>query len=246
MKKFVLISGGGSGIGKKIAELAIDKNFTPVLFGRRESALQEASKILKSCPYLAVDLSLESCKVKLKTFLETLSQDGDIVGTINNAGIYKPTSIEDSNEENWLSQYQVNIMTAVYLTQASLPYLKKTKGAVVNISSTLGVRPIPNASAYSASKAAMNSLTLSMAMEFAPYGVRANGICPGIVDTPIHDQHRTDVEAWKSDLKNSQPLGRVGTTEDIAPMALTLIDPEQNAWTTGALINIDGGILLKS
>jgi NAD(P)-dependent dehydrogenase (short-subunit alcohol dehydrogenase family) len=76
--------------------------------------------------------------------------------------------------------------------------------------------------------------------------VRANAVCPGIVNTPIHDAHREDVDEWKEAVKNMQPLGRAGEVSDIAPAVVMLLDPSYSSWTTGALLNIDGGILLKS
>lgn len=243
MSEYLLISGGGTGIGLETAKLCLTKKWTPVLLGRRASVLKKASESLNSCPFLAVDLSKPSSKEILKTFLNRL--DGSIVGVVNNAGVYRPSSIESSNEENWIGQYQINVLSALNLTQSALPYLKKSKGSVVNVTSTLGIRPIPNAGAYSASKAAMNSMTLSMALEFSEFKVRVNAVCPGIVNTPIHDAHREDVSEWKAAVKNMQPLGRVGEVSDIAPSIVLLLDPA-SSWTTGALLNIDGGILLNS
>lgn len=242
--EFILISGGGTGIGFEVAKACLSKGWMPIVLGRREKVLVEASKKLSHCPFLSVDLSEPASKKHVSNFLKTL-KNVQIRGVVNNAGVYRPMSIESSDQENWLSQFKINVLSALNLSQATLPHLKKTKGSIVNISSTLGQRPIQGASAYSASKAAMDSLTLSMALELAPEGVRANSVCPGIVNTPIHDQNRQNTEQWKKDLKNMQPLGRVGETGDIAGMVVTLLD-DSSSWTTGALINIDGGILLKS
>jgi len=244
MKDLILVSGGGTGIGFEVAKDCLKRGWTPLLLGRRKDVLLKASKELAGCPVLAVDLSTTDAKLKVSNFLDSLD-DVSVRGVVNNAGIYRPMSLEESDAENWLHQYQVNVISALNLTQACLPYLKKSKGSVVNISSTLGERPIPGAAAYSASKAAMDSLTLSMALEFATDGVRANSVCPGIVNTPIHASSRDDVAQWKTDLKTMQPLGRVGEPKDIAPTVALLLD-DSSSWTTGTLINIDGGILLKS
>jgi NAD(P)-dependent dehydrogenase (short-subunit alcohol dehydrogenase family) len=244
MKDLVVISGGGSGIGFEIAQSCLAKGWTPLLMGRREKVLESASKKLENCPTLSIDLSKPDSKKILSEHLNSL-KDYRIRGVVNNAGIYQPMDLESSDSANWSDQFNINVLSALNLTQACLPYLKKTKGSIVNISSTLGERPIVGAAAYSASKAAMNSLTLSMALEFASDGVRANAVCPGIVNTPIHDQSRDDVSDWKTALEGMQPLGRVGETSDIAPAVIMLLD-DSSSWTTGALINIDGGILLKS
>lgn len=244
MKELILISGGGTGIGFEVAKACINKGWTPIILGRRKDVLEKASKELSDCPNLVVDLSEPSSKKTVETFLKTF-KDVKLRGLVNNAGIYKPMSLESSDQENWLEQFKANVLTALNLSQACLPYLKKSRGSIVNISSTLGERPIPGAAAYSASKAAMGSFTKSMALELASEGVRANSVCPGIVNTPIHDPNREDVSDWQESLKGMQPLERVGETTDIAPTVVMLLD-DSSSWTTGALINIDGGILLKS
>lgn len=243
MNKYVYISGGGSGIGFEIAKLCIGQDWTPILLGRRESVLVEASKSLKNCPFLSVDLSKESSKKALRDHFKTLEK-GTLIGVVNNAGVYKPTAFLESTTAEWVDQFQVNVLSSVYLSQEFFSELQRDKGAIVNISSTLGIRPISNTSAYSASKASMNNLTLSMALEFAPHGVRVNAICPGIVNTPIHKQTPESVQEWKDMLKDMQPLGRIGEPLDIAQTAIHLL--EESGWTTGSIINIDGGILLKS
>lgn len=243
MQKYVYVSGGGSGIGFEVARLCVEKKWTPIILGRDEKKLQNASQNLKDCPYLSVDLSKSSSKEEVQTHLKTLEK-GSVIGLVNNAGVYMPNSFLDSAPSDWLDQFNINVMSAVYLSQALFETLKSENGSIVNISSTLGMRAIPNASAYSASKASMNSLTQSMALEFAEHGVRVNAVCPGIVHTPIHKQSHGNAEEWKESLKSMQPLGRVGETFDIAPTVIHLI--EGSNWTTGALINIDGGILLNS
>lgn len=245
MNKYIYLSGGGSGIGFKIAKLCLKKNWTPIILGRRENILEEASKKLNDCPYLSVDLSKDESKTSLRAHYESLPK-GDLIGIVNNAGIYKPASFLDSTASNWTNQFNSNVLSTVYLSQEFFKELKLSKGSVVNISSTLGIRPIPNTAAYSASKAAMNSLTQTMALEFAEYGIRVNAVCPGIVDTPIHNSSKESVAEWKEMLKNMQPLGRVGAPEDIAPSVIYFLDPEASSWTTGTLLNVDGGILLKS
>ncbi len=249
MKKYVYISGGGSGIGFETARLCFNKGWTPILLGRREDVLLKASKKLQDCPFLAVDLSKEASKKEVRSHFGDLPQ-GELLGIVNNAGIYKPSSFLDSTSQDWSEQFNVNVLSAVYLSQEFFKELKKSKGSVVNVSSSLSIRPIPNTGAYSASKAAMNNLTQTMALEFAASGVRVNCICPGIVNTPIHSNSQGESEAslsqWKDDLKSAQPLGRIGEVSDVAPTVIHLLDAEASKWTTGCLINIDGGILLNS
>lgn len=247
MIKYVYISGGASGIGFKTAKLCLKKNWTPIVLGRREGKLQGASAQLNNCPYLSVDLSKESSKENLRNHFKTLPK-GELIGLVNNAGIYKPSSFLNTKTEDWTNQFNVNLLSAVYLSQEFFEELKNSQGSVVNISSTLGIRPIANTGAYSASKAAMNNLTQTMALEFAPFGVRVNSICPGIVNTPIHKDSQGEgdesIMKWKESLKAVQPLDRIGEPVDISETVVHLI--EKSKWTTGTIINIDGGVLLKT
>ena len=241
--KYVYVSGGGSGIGFEVAMLCVKKGFIPVILGRDEEKLKMASEKLNQAPYLSVDLSKSDSKKVIQNHLKTLPA-GHIKALVNNAGVYMPSSFLESTPSDWSDQFNINVMSAVYLSQALFKELKEEEGSIVNVSSTLGMRPISNASAYSASKSAMNSLTQSMALEFAEHGVRVNAVCPGIVQTPIHKQSLEKPDEWREMLSEMQPMGRVGETTDIAPTILHLI--ENSNWTTGALINIDGGILLNS
>src|SRR5690606_26670703 len=113
--------------------------------------------------------------------------------------------------------------------------------------STLGLKAVSNVSAYSVTKAALNHLTLCQALEGGAHGIRANAVCPGFVDTPIHSFHSLE-EAEKTkaleQMKDLQPLGRIGTPEEIAE-SIYFLATEHSKWTTGAVLSVDGGINLK-
>ncbi|MBX9768071.1 MAG: SDR family oxidoreductase, partial [Bdellovibrionales bacterium] len=109
---------------------------------------------------------------------------------------------------------------------------------------TLGIRPIANTAAYSATKAAMVNWTKTLAIEEAPHGVRVNCICPGLVDTPIHAFHgqkTLEEQQMRKSMDPLQPLGRMGTSQDIAQMIAALM---QSTWVTGSIVTVDGGIIL--
>lgn len=245
MKKYVIVTGAGSGIGSAISKELSDYGFTPILTGRTESKLVSLKNELKEDSLiLPLDLAKDSSGEKAKEFLNEI-EDGKLVGLINNAGIYRPQRLDENEMSVWKTQFQTNLFGAVHLTSCLLPLLKDSKGSIVNISSTLGIRPIESTAAYSASKAAMNNWTHALAIELAPWGVRANVICPGIVETPIHSFYGdVDVEL-RSQLDSMQPLGRIGQPQDIAPLARLLVS-DDSSWITGGVYNIDGGILLKS
>jgi NAD(P)-dependent dehydrogenase (short-subunit alcohol dehydrogenase family) len=243
MNKYVVVTGAGSGIGYEISRELLKLGFTPLLIGRDLKKLEKASKELEDSPFFSCDLTQKDSSKKLTEFYKSL-EAGELFGLVNNAGAIKYSSFEDSSSEHWLYHFNINLMSAINCSKAFLEPLKETKGAIVNISSTLGIKPIENTSSYSASKAAMNNLTQSMALELAKYDIKVNAICPGIVNTPIHSESQSKSEDWHAMLKDAQPLGRVGEPKDIAGLVCFLLS-KQASWITGSLIPVDGGILLK-
>ncbi len=244
--KTVLISGASSGIGQELAQHFHQAGWFVFMVARRKERLQALKDKLPHSDFQVCDLTQTEDIQKLSQSIEKLRYP--IAALINNAGVYQPKSLEEDDDEVWDQHYQCNLMSAVRLTRQFWPLLKANKGVILNISSTLAIRPILNTAAYSALKAAMNNWTLSLAIEGAPHGLRANAICPGIIETPIHNFFEStdpkDLETYKS-LQKLQPLGRTGKPQDIAPMALELCSPH-SAWITGNIVQIDGGILLNS
>jgi len=244
--KTVLISGASSGIGLELVQHFHQAGWFVFMVARRKERLESLKDKFPHSDFQVCDLTNSEDIQKLSPRLESLNYP--LTALINNAGIYQPKSLDQDQDQVWDQHYQSNLMSAVRLTRQLWPDLKKNKGAVLNISSTLAIRPIANTAAYSALKAAMNNWTLSLALEGAPHGLRANAICPGLVDTPIHSFFEStdpkDQEFYQN-IQKLQPLGRTGKPQDIAPMALELCAPH-SAWITGSIIPIDGGILLNS
>ena len=218
------------------------------MLARRTDRLRELGESLPTESFVV------ECDLGLSTSIEKASHEvmawaPTIDGIVNNAGIFLPAPTGEDLDEIWLKQFQVNLMGPVRLVRHFWPQLQKQKqSSILNISSTLGVRPIANTGAYSASKAALNNWTQSIALEGAAHKIRANSICPGLVDTPIHPFYNSDDPQHLEAYKNSQaiqPLERIGQPSDIAPLAYHLIS-DSSSWTTGAIINVDGGILLNS
>lgn len=242
--KNLVITGASSGIGREIARTFFNQGWQVHLVARNQDRLKQVSEELGGAPFYSCDLTLAESVSDLCGQLKTIP----IHALINNAGAYDPKAVQDSDDSNWSYHIECNLMSAVRLTRGLWPNLIKSQSAIVNISSTLALRPIANTSAYSAAKAALNNWTLSLAIEGAPHGIRANGICPGIVDTPIHGFHQAQDEANQKiyqEVQKLQPLGRIGQPSDITGLAYHLCT-EQASWTTGTLINVDGGILLNS
>jgi len=243
MNKHVLITGAGSGIGLEVSKKLFADGYTPLLISRNVEKLKKASEKLNDCPYLSSDLSEASSYDEVQKFIADV-KDLNLAGLVNNAGAIKYSCFKNSDFKDFDFHFRTNVMSAIYCTKAVFEELKKTKGSIVNISSTLGLKPIEKTTGYSASKAAMNSLTQSLAIEFSSHKIRVNAICPGIVNTPIHKETQDLFENWSDSLKGAQPLGRVGEPKDVSEVVSFLIS-ENSRWVTGTLLPVDGGILLN-
>ena len=246
MKKSVLITGAGSGIGEATAHIFAQNQYHIFLLGRNPEKLQKVHAQIPDSTVVICDITdPDQVTKQIPPILS--SSNFDLQVLINNAGIFTRHSFEEGREELWMEQWTTNMLGPVRLTRMVFPYFRqKKKGSIVNISSTLGLKTIEGTSAYSACKAAMINWTASLALEGAAHGIRANCVCPGIVDTPIHDFHSLPAEQKKKSLEamNSlQPLGRVGTPDEIA-YSLFFLGSDFSSWTTGSVLSVDGGINL--
>lgn len=248
MKKAVLITGASSGIGQATALEFARQGYFVYLMGRNKERLEEtALQCVAGACLLSCDLKYPAqVEKRLQEVYENPLYRLEVL--INNAGVFKTHSMEEGSDEIWTEQFETNLLGPVRLTRLLIPYFKKhQRGSIVNVSSTLGLRPSSNTGAYSALKAAMINWTQSLAQEAGAYGVRVNCICPGIVDTPIHSFNSLpDMQKQKvlEQMATLQPLGRIGTPEDLAK-SIHFLGSELSAWTTGAVLAVDGGINLQ-
>ena len=174
---------------------------------------------------------------------QIVKQWGQIDVLINAAGLIGTGSIETTTRDEWDYMMNINARAPFYLMQCAMPYLIKTQGNVVNVSSVTGVRSFPNVLAYCVSKSAVDQLTRCSALEVADKGVRVNAINPGVVVTNLHKQAGMDEEAYANFLEHSKtthPLGRVGKPEDAAELIYFLASPRAS-WITGVTYELDGG-----
>ncbi len=247
MKKAALITGASSGIGAAAAIEFAKNGYFVYLMGRNKERLQEvALKCRSGASIMSCDMTdTQALDKRLNEMLTTKIHRIEVV--VNNAGIFDRHSTEEGTDEIWEKEFTVNLLGPVRITRAFFPYFKEQGGGqIVNVSSTLGLRPQGPTSSYSAVKAAMVNWTSSLAIEGGPFKIRANCVCPGIVDTPIHGFHtlEADKKALTVDgMKDLQPLGRIGTPDDIAK-AIYFLGSDNSSWVTGAILPVDGGINL--
>lgn len=244
----VIITGASSGIGAEIAKRFAHEGYELLLFGRDQDRLAKVKTECKNNKTEILAFDLAEINNHISAIQEKLSLLTTPTVLINNAGLLHRGLLEDTTDDVWFNQFQVNLLSAVQLTRLLWPIFKKNKkGSVVNISSTLGLKPTLDTGAYSAMRAAMINWTLSLAQEGGLNNIRANCICPGVVDTPIHSFHFLNREAKKiatDAIMQYQILHEIGKPEYIADAALFLAS-EKSCWTTGAVLNVDGGINIK-
>lgn len=246
-RKAVIITGAGTGIGAACAREFAKNNYLVFLLGRRSEVLEKLKTQVVSSVTIPCDLTKNS---EVENAVQKIISTSDIQleCLVNNAGIFKTHKVDEGGDELWLDQFNTNLFGSVRITQKLFPYFRRQKkGSIVNVSSTLGLSPTAETSAYSASKAAMISWTQSLALAGGADNIRCNCVCPGLVDTPIHGFHFLDDTAKSSALEglNSlQPLGRIGKPEEIAK-AVYFLASEASSWTTGAVLAVDGGINLQ-
>ena len=153
---------------------------------------------------------------------------------INNASSFYPTPIDEASMDEWNNLMATNATTPLFLTQALLPFLKKGKGCIINISDTLAPSGIKNFSLYSGAKSALEGITKSLAKELAP-DIRVNAISPGAILWPEDEDLSEDQQKQRL---TKVPLGRIGCPEDISSLAVFLSEAE---YITGQVIKVDGG-----
>lgn len=246
-KASVLVTGASSGIGAEIAREFSRKGYFVFLLGRNSDKLK---RVQESCsgPTEILAFDLKELPNYQTQILKLIENKPNFEVLVNCAGVFHRSAFAETSDEVWLEQFEVNLLSSVRLTRLLWPlFVKNKKGSILNISSSLGIKPTPMTSAYSAIKAAMVNWTLNLAQEGGAFNIRANCICPGIIDTPIHDFHTLETgEKSKvlSNISNLQLLSEIGKPHDIAK-ATYFLASDESAWTTGSILSIDGGISLK-
>jgi NAD(P)-dependent dehydrogenase (short-subunit alcohol dehydrogenase family) len=243
--KTILITGAGSGIGAATAVRAATEGARVALVGRRSGALAETADAIRrqgGRPALVVAADLTEPSEVDVAASTVLDEFGGLDGLVNNAGIGRFAPIADAEAKDLQYMFDLHVRGPVQLIQWCLPSLRARSGSIVNVSSVAGDLAAPNRSFYGATKAAMNHLTRSLAIELAPK-VRVNAILPGPVDTPIYDRVGMSPETmrkFRADLEAMTPLGRFGRPDEVAGWVCRLLDDDAS-WVTGVLLPIDGG-----
>jgi NAD(P)-dependent dehydrogenase (short-subunit alcohol dehydrogenase family) len=219
--RVIVVTGASSGIGRGAAD----------------------TSTLKDSGILGVAVDLVAPAAADQIVARAVEHAGGIDVLVNAAGIIANSSTEATTDEMWQRVMGLNLEAPFRLMRAAFPHLKARKGNVVNVSSVNGRRVFPGLAAYNTSKAALDQLTRSSAIEWAGYGVRVNAVSPGVTVTNLHRRGGMDEEAYSKFLlraKETHPLGRPGQATEVASLILYLAS-DAAAFITGETIAIDGG-----
>ncbi len=244
MKNNVIVTGGAQGIGKIIVQELLNAGFSVSAFDIDKEALAEfqSETISKHVSFFKTDVSNEE-NVK-KSVQLSVEKFGNVFGLINNAAIQTEKPITSLSVEEWNKVIGTNLTGAFLCSKHAVPFLKKSKGKIINISSTRALQSEPNTEAYSASKGGILALTHSLAVSLGPE-ITVNCISPGWMDVSAVKKKSKARQIELSEADHLQhPAGRVGKAEDIANMVLFLLNPE-NSFITGQNFIIDGGMTRK-
>ena len=241
-----LITGGSRGIGRAaailFAEAGSDVAFNYV---RDEKAAAEVKEAVESrgrlCLVRKADLARREDAAALAGAVADAWGGVDIL--VNNHGIWTYLEMGEGNVEAWKTTMEVNLDGVYYLTDAVVPQMKaRSKGCIINVGSTAGIRGEAHHSHYAATKGALNALTKSWSSGLAPFGIRVNCVAPGWVDTDMSAGSFAD-PAVRESIRQSIPLKRIPPAEDIAGPILFLAS-DLARHITGAIINVNGGAVL--
>jgi len=240
--KNIIVTAAGQGIGKATAIAFHNEGANIVATDLNEKTLIDLNKEFPKIKVFTLD---STDKGAIETFADSISKV-DVL--FNAVGFVHHGSILDCDEKDWDFSFNVNIKSMYFMCKAILPkMLNQNKGSIINIASIASsLKGLPNRFVYGASKAAIIGLTKSIASDFVKQNIRCNAIAPGTVFTPSWEdrvkQSDNPIQA-KKDFIARQPMGRLGTAEEIAAMAIYLASDE-STFTTGNTFSVDGGMTI--
>lgn len=241
-----LITGGTDGLGLALAQRLVAEGALVAVCGRDEERLARAQELL------GLDALCSKTDVtnsdQLDEFISaTLTRFGRLDGAVNNAGRSAATAIATSSDDEWRSDYELKVVSALHVARQVLPALETTHGAIVNVLAILARTPNANTTPTSASRLAGLALTKALANEVGPRGIRANAILIGLIESGQWVRRAADAnvsveEFYATMAANVKiPMGRVGRAEEFADLAAFLLSP-RSSYITGVGISIDGGM----
>lgn len=237
MQKVAIVTGGSSGIGLSVVKLFLENNYRVFNLDVSPSEFGEH----KFC-----DMTNHE---NVTEVIESIISQTNVDVLVSNAGIHFSANIENTSEEDLLNVFNINVKGAYSVTKAVLPNMKNNrKGSIIYVASDQAIIGKKNSFAYNLSKSSLASMAKTTALDYAEFGVRANAVCPGTIETALYHKaidnycqrsgaDKTEVHEEESAL---QPLGRLGQADEVAELILFLAS-DKSQFITGSLQVIDGG-----
>ncbi|MDB5139456.1 MAG: lvr [Mucilaginibacter sp.] len=244
--KVIIVTGGAKGIGEGIVKVLAKEGAIPVIVGRSEADNNKCIRAVEAEGGKAFQVVAEltepaACEKAIKAIQQ---QFGRIEGLVNNAGVNDGVGLENGDYERFMTSLHKNVIHYYLMAHFALPELKKSKGAILNITSKTADTGQGNTSGYAAANGGRNALTREWAVELLKYGIRVNAIVVAECWTPLYEnwiKTLPDPDAKLREIKAKIPLGnRMTTAEEIADMTAFLLS-DRSSHTTGQLIYVDGG-----
>jgi 3-oxoacyl-[acyl-carrier protein] reductase len=243
--KVAVVTGASKGIGASIAEhLAAEGASVVVNYASSKPGADAVVKHIteKGGKAIAVQADVSKPQDIARLFAETKSAFGKVDILVNNAGIYEFAPLESITAEHFHKHFDLNVLGLLLTTQEAVKLMDGAGGSIINISSIVGPMPVPTASVYSATKAAVDALTISLSRELGPKKIRVNSLNPGMIETEgVHAAGFAESDFRKM-IESQTPLGgRIGQPEDIARAAVFFASDDAG-WVTGQTLILAGGL----
>ena len=241
--KIAVVTGASKGIGAAIAlELAAQGAKLVINYASSQSAAEKVVEQItaKGGKAIAVQADVSRPADVERLFAEAQRAFGRVDILVNNAGIYQFAPLEQVTPEHFRGMFELNVLGLLLSTREAVKRMGDGGGSIINISSVVSTAAPPAASVYSATKAAVDAITRSLAKELGPRGIRVNSINPGMVETEgVHAAGLSEGD-FRNMVESQTPLGRIGQPRDIAP-AVAFLASADSGWITGETLDIAGG-----
>jgi NAD(P)-dependent dehydrogenase (short-subunit alcohol dehydrogenase family) len=249
--KVALVTGGGSGIGRAVAIRFAEEGAHVVVSSRTAAHAEETARLAQPAAggeVLARPLDVTEQDAVDRVVAEAADRYGRIDVLSNNAGIELPESpaVDETTDEQWRSVFAVNVEGVFRVCRAVVPHMPRG-GSIVNMGSINAFVSYPGNATYTASKGALLQFTRGLALDVVGRGIRANVVCPGVIDTPLTDAFldlAADRRALLAEYEGIAAMGRLGTPREVADCVLFLASDEAS-FVTGSALLVDGGSLLQ-